>query len=110
MIFQETLTQEDNLRATITAAYRQDEKTIVENLLANFTLDSAAKSRIHKTAEKLVIAVRKERLSNSGLDSFLYQYNLSSEEGIALMCLAEALLRVPDKETVNKLISDKISP
>lgn len=110
MIFQETLAQESELRAAITAAYRQDEKTVVENLLANFVLDNAAKSRIQTTAEKLVIAVRKERLSNSGLDSFLYQYNLSSEEGIALMCLAEALLRVPDKETVNKLISDKISP
>jgi RHH-type proline utilization regulon transcriptional repressor/proline dehydrogenase/delta 1-pyrroline-5-carboxylate dehydrogenase len=57
----------------------------------------------------LVEEVRKQRLGKSGLDSFLYQYDLSSEEGIALMCLAEALLRVPDKATVDKLISDKIS-
>lgn len=110
MIFPEPVLQETELRAAITAAYRQDESTVVENLLANFELDQAAKARIYATAEKLVIAVRHEQAKHSGLDSFLQEYNLSNEEGIALMCLAEALLRVPDKETVNKLISDKISP
>lgn len=110
MIFSEAMPKEDALRAAITTAYRNDEAVVVKNLLDNLHLDYAEKLRINNTAAKLVKEVRQQRLGNSGLDSFLYQYNLSSEEGIALMCLAEALLRVPDKETVNKLISDKISP
>lgn len=110
MIFSEPMPKEMDLRLAITEAYRKSEKDVVENLLANIHLDYAEKAKINETATILVKAVRQERLSNSGLDSFLYQYNLSSEEGIALMCLAEALLRVPDKDTVNKLISDKISP
>ncbi len=48
-------------------------------------------------------------MSKGGLDAFLYQYDLSSEEGIALMCLAEALLRIPDATTADRLIKDKIA-
>lgn len=64
---------------------------------------------IHQRAYELVTQIRKDRVGKGGLDAFLFQYDLSSEEGIALMCLAEALLRIPDKQTVDDLIRDKIS-
>ncbi len=61
------------------------------------------------TARQLVETVRRERLGKGGLDALLHEYALSSPEGVALMCLAEALLRIPDSETVDKLIRDKIA-
>ena len=48
--------------------------------------------------------------SNGLMEVFLAEYGLSTDEGVALMCLAEALLRVPDAETIDELIEDKISP
>ncbi len=57
---------------------------------------------------RLVTAVRRERLGKGGIDAFLHEYALSSPEGVALMCLAEALLRIPDAETVDRLIRDKL--
>src|SRR5437764_1740797 len=68
-----------------------------------------ARERIAATARRLVDTVRRERLGKGGLDAFLHEYALSSPEGVALMCLAEALLRIPDAETVDKLIRDKIA-
>src|SRR5476651_1241061 len=89
--------------------YLADETACVETLIQSAIFSTDALARIAKTAEKLVINVRETRLAQSGLDAFLYQYDLSSDEGIALMCLAEALLRIPDKKTIDKLIRDKIS-
>src|SRR5699024_6299358 len=57
---------------------------------------------------RLVEAVRKQAASGSSIDAFMQQYELSSAEGVVLMCLAEALLRIPDGETIDKLIEDKI--
>jgi RHH-type proline utilization regulon transcriptional repressor/proline dehydrogenase/delta 1-pyrroline-5-carboxylate dehydrogenase len=65
-------------------------------------------TRISEQAQIWVSAIRNTRLSGSGLDAFLAEYDLSNEEGIALMCMAEALLRIPDNETRNKLIRDKV--
>ena len=62
-----------------------------------------------RLARRLVKQVREERRRASGVDALMHEFSLSSEEGIALMCLAEALLRIPDKATRNKLIHDKIS-
>lgn len=75
--------------------------------LAEQTPDMAALVKLE--AAKLVEDVRKVR--NPGLmESFLSEYGLSTREGVALMCLAEALLRVPDSDTIDALIEDKISP
>src|SRR5207237_9179486 len=65
--------------------------------------------RIADQARAFVVAVRRERLGKGGIDAFLQEYALSSPEGVALMCLAEALLRIPDAETVDRLIRDKIA-
>lgn len=101
-------TQQHPLRKALNEIYLQDEAIVVEQLLKAAKLPSSILERIAETAKQLVTKVRNARLSQGGLDAFLYQYDLSSNEGIALMCLAEALLRIPDNETVDKLIRDKI--
>lgn len=97
------------LRAAINAHYRMDEHQCVDKLLQYIQLSDEDTQSIHDQAYKLVEEIRKSKESQNGLDAFLHKYDLSSEEGIALMCLAEALLRIPDKETVDRLIRDKIS-
>lgn len=97
------------LREAITAAYRQDETTCINALLAEAALPKEALDRITTTATTLVNETRKRRKKQAGLDAFLHEYDLSSDEGIALMCLAEALLRIPDHYTIDRLISDKMS-
>ncbi|MDR2113592.1 MAG: bifunctional proline dehydrogenase/L-glutamate gamma-semialdehyde dehydrogenase PutA, partial [Candidatus Accumulibacter sp.] len=64
--------------------------------------------RIFERAKPLVETVRERRLKSTGIDAFLNTYDLSSREGVVLMCMAEALLRIPDTETVDRLIRDKI--
>ena len=56
----------------------------------------------------LVRKVRETRVGQGGIDAFMHAYELSSKEGVVLMCLAEALLRIPDPETANMLIRDKL--
>lgn len=107
MIFLEKYLHEP-LRAAITEAQRMDEDQCVNHLLKAASLATEQLNAIQRQAKDLVENVRQEQFRRQGLDSFLYEYDLSSEEGIALMCLAEALLRVPDKETVHRLIRDKI--
>jgi RHH-type proline utilization regulon transcriptional repressor/proline dehydrogenase/delta 1-pyrroline-5-carboxylate dehydrogenase len=99
-----------SLRHAIRAAYRIDETEAVERILAAAALPADALDRIAERARGFVLAVRKERVGKGGLDAFLHEYALSTQEGIALMCLAEALLRIPDADTVDKLIRDKIGP
>ncbi len=60
-------------------------------------------------AHRLVSNVRSQRTRASGVDALMHEFSLSSEEGVALMCLAEALLRIPDSATADRLIADKIS-
>lgn len=96
-------------RALINKAYRIDELTIMNELIEKASLDSANLAAVRGQATKLVEEVRAGRKKSTGIDSFLTQYSLSSEEGIALMCLAEALLRVPDKATIDGLIKDKLT-
>lgn len=97
------------LRATINEAYRISEQDIVTALIKEATLDEKLTVAIRNLAKRLVDKVRTERKKTTGIDSFLTQYALSSDEGIALMCLAEALLRVPDNATIDNLIKDKLA-
>ena len=93
-------------RGALRAAFRQEEAACVADRLREtqvFTRDHAA---IQAYAVKLIQDARKRDVS--GIDAFLHQYGLNTEEGIALMCLAEALLRVPDGRTADALIRDKI--
>ena len=96
------------LRQAIDDAYLQDETDAVNLLLPLATLDEALSDRIETLARELVQEVRKQPARGS-LDAFLHEYDLSSQEGVMLMCLAEALLRIPDDETADRLIKDKLS-
>ncbi|RME18654.1 MAG: bifunctional proline dehydrogenase/L-glutamate gamma-semialdehyde dehydrogenase PutA, partial [Alphaproteobacteria bacterium] len=88
---------------------RRDEGALIEDLVALAELDAPARQRIVARATDLVKRIR--QASRPGLmDVFLAEYGLSTEEGVALMCLAEALLRVPDAPTIDALIEDKIAP
>ncbi|MFT4059134.1 MAG: bifunctional proline dehydrogenase/L-glutamate gamma-semialdehyde dehydrogenase PutA [Legionella sp.] len=99
----------EGLRATINHAYRTDELTLVTELCDKADLSPQQLMAIKNSATQLVESVRSERKKSTGIDSFLTEYALSSEEGIALMCLAEALLRVPDSATIDNLIKDKLA-
>ncbi len=108
MIFASPPPAADPLRQRLRAAYRADETQTVEQLLAAAALPADALDRIGERARTLVKAVREKRVGQGGLDAFLHEYELSSREGVVLMCLAEALLRIPDAETANLLIKDKL--
>ena len=97
------------LREAITSAYRTDEAEAVRALLNQVEKDSASAEDTRALAARLVTAVREKRTRASGVDALMHEFSLSSEEGVALMCLAEALLRIPDHETADRLIADKIS-
>ncbi|MEP7207707.1 MAG: bifunctional proline dehydrogenase/L-glutamate gamma-semialdehyde dehydrogenase PutA [Casimicrobiaceae bacterium] len=97
------------LRHAITAAYRRPEPEAVAALVPHATFAPEALSRWRARARHLVERVRAERARSSGVDALMNEFALSSEEGIALMCLAEALLRIPDADTADRLIRDKLS-
>ena len=97
------------LRAAIREHHRSDEAERVRDLLARLDGSEESRGRIEARARRLVEAVRRERLGRGGLDAFLHEYGLSSQEGVLLMCIAEALLRVPDDLTQERLIRDKLS-
>jgi RHH-type transcriptional regulator, proline utilization regulon repressor / proline dehydrogenase / delta 1-pyrroline-5-carboxylate dehydrogenase len=96
------------LRDAISAAYLADEDTIVDQRIAQATLSPKEEAQTARVAADLVARIREDAGRGGGVDAFMREYALSSEEGVALMCLAEALLRVPDAETQDKLIRDKI--
>jgi len=95
-------------RRAITAAYRRDEATALAPLIDAASLDGATKAAIRQTAYDLVSTLRANH-KGSGVEGLVQEYSLSSEEGVALMCLAEALLRIPDHATRDALIRDKIA-
>lgn len=105
--FAQSIAPQSVLRSAITSAYRRAEPECLPMLIA-LAEPGAQKPQITELARKLVQALRTKRLG-SGVDGLIHEYSLSSQEGVALMCLAEALLRIPDKATRDALIRDKIS-
>ena len=97
------------LRQALSAAYLADENGILESLIAKAKMSPAEEAATAVLARDLVSQLRVAREDKSGVDAFTQEYALSSEEGVVLMCLAEALLRVPDAETQDLLIRDKIA-
>jgi len=105
-----TLSNKDqlqNIRIGMRSTYLADEKVCIEALLKSLALSSETREKISAQAADLVRHVR----NHSGptmMEKFLGEYGLSTKEGVALMCMAEALLRVPDKATIDALIEDKV--
>ncbi len=97
------------LRAAITAHYRAAEPVCVQALLPEATLPPETARQAETTARRLVAALRAKGTSGA-VQQLVREYDLSSQEGVALMCLAEALLRIPDAATRDALIRDKIGP
>ena len=98
----------DAARARLTAAYSRDETEAVNELIAQAELPPAERDLVLARATELVARVRAKKHEQTAVESFMREYDLSSEEGVLLMCVAEALLRIPDKSTADKLISDKL--
>ena len=92
----------------INAQYLSEEQPLVRDLADQARLAPQAAHEVGARALALVQAVRTTRGSGGALDAFLREYSLASREGVILMCLAEALLRIPDGETADRLIADKI--
>ena len=105
--FAQQIAVQSVLRSAITSAYRRAETECLPMLLS-LADPGPQKDAIQGTARKLVESLRNKRISG-GVDGLIHEYSLSSQEGIALMCLAEALLRIPDKASRDSLIRDKIS-
>jgi len=108
IVFAEAPPPATPLRAAIRDSCREDEAKAVAHILAAAEISVDMRDRIAARARSFVAAVRRERLGKGGIDAFLHEYSLSSPEGVALLCLAEALLRIPDAENVDRLIRDKI--
>ncbi|ELQ01118.1 bifunctional proline dehydrogenase/pyrroline-5-carboxylate dehydrogenase [Xanthomonas translucens DAR61454] len=96
------------LRAAITAAWLKDEAEHVRELLEQARLPAADQAKVQALAADLVTRVRARAQDQGAIEAFMRQYDLGSEEGVLLMCVAEALLRIPDQETADKLIRDKL--
>ncbi|WP_089173650.1 bifunctional proline dehydrogenase/L-glutamate gamma-semialdehyde dehydrogenase PutA [Bosea sp. AS-1] len=90
------------------APYAEDDGAIAGRLLAGARRDPAAKARIDARATGLIEAIRTRKVGLGGIEELLREYSLSTKEGLALMVLAEALLRVPDAVTADRLIEDKL--
>ena len=94
-------------RTELRRAYRPDEEQVVRERLDQARLAPDIRGEAAAMARTLVKGVRSQK--PSGVDAFLHAYDLGSDEGIAMMCLAEALLRIPDAHTADELIADKLS-
>ncbi len=95
------------LRAAVTAACRRAEELCLPPLIEAATLGSEQDSAATDLARRLVTALRGKR-RGGGVEALVQEFSLSSQEGVALMCLAEALLRIPDTATRDALIRDKV--
>ncbi len=96
-------------RKNICDAAHAPEQDVLDTLKKHAEIDAKLRTQITASATQLVNDIRGD--TNPGImEVFLAEYGLSTDEGVALMCLAEALLRVPDAETVDALIEDKIAP
>ncbi|ETD67799.1 bifunctional proline dehydrogenase/pyrroline-5-carboxylate dehydrogenase [Pelistega indica] len=104
--FGQDIQSQSVLRSAITSAYRRPETECVPVLLQQATIANPEQTKT--LALKLVTAL-KQKTPSGGVESLIQEFALSSQEGVALMCLAEALLRIPDRATRDALIRDKIS-
>ncbi len=106
--FAPSVREQSALRQAITAAYRRSEPECLAPLLDAASVSDSEAQTIKATARRLIEALR-AKAKGTGVEGLVQEYSLSSQEGVALMCLAEALLRIPDTATRDALIRDKIA-
>ncbi len=95
-------------RDEIASYHLVEEMRLVGGLIERAIYTEDERRRTADVARRLVHAARAGRHKYSGIDAFMQEYGLTSEEGVILMCLAEALLRIPDTETADALIAEKV--
>ncbi len=108
-LFDHELPAPDDSRRRIRDAFLADERDTIRRSADAVALDPAARAAITATATDLVTEVRRRPRPGLGIEALLQEYELDTQEGVALLCLAEALLRIPDAETANRLIHDKLA-
>src|SRR4029079_2239462 len=96
-------------REEIAAHHLIDEQRLLDRVIERAGFSEDERRRSTDLARRLVHAARADRGKHAGVDAFMREYGLSSEEGVILMCIAEALLRIPDTETADELIAEKIA-
>src|SRR4029077_12008226 len=90
------------------APYAPDDRAIAARLLPQARLDAEQEARIDRTAARLIDSIRANDDPLGGVEDMLREFALSTKEGLALMVLAEALLRVPDARTADRFIEDRL--
>ena len=108
MLYNGDLTTDCPIRQKIRDFYRIDENAVIDHILPLAEVGVTARSRAWERARQMVLNIRKDQDGQNGVDALLNEFSLT-EEGVVLMCLAEALLRVPDKKTQESLIRDKLA-
>ena len=104
MLLQEQLPEQNELQRAISEAYLEPEESAIAQVLSRYPCSYSQQQAIQASARELVLHVQQEESDTGGMEAFMRHYDLSSEEGVMMMCLAEALLRIPDKETEDLLI------
>ena len=105
----ETAQPQAAARLPLRRLHRAPEAECVAALLEAARLDPPRAASARRLAQQLAGALRQRRARAGGVDALMHEFSLSSQEGVALMCLAEALLRIPDAATADALIRDKLS-
>ena len=95
--------------AAIRAAFLADETATLRTLAAQAATDDAARAAVGAQATRWIEGVRARHTGGGGIETFLAEYGLGTHEGVLLMCIAEALLRIPDAATADRLIRDKLA-
>ncbi|MEQ1577909.1 MAG: hypothetical protein ABL894_09665, partial [Hyphomicrobium sp.] len=96
-------------RDEIASHHLMDETRLTGGLIERAVYTGDERRRTAEIARQLVTAAREDPANHVGIDAFMREYGLSSEEGILLLCLAEALLRIPDAQTADQFIAEKIA-
>ena len=99
----------NDLRELIQETHLSDESQIIDKWSQSSSITPGNRIESQKQAIKLINDIRNDERP-ALLELFLSEYGLSTDEGVALMCLAEALMRIPDARTMDELIEDKIAP
>ena len=102
------MTSEPSALPPFQAAYAPDDSVMAARLLGTANLSAAQDERIDRSATRLIDAIRATDDRLGGVEDMLREFALSTKEGLALMVLAEALLRVPDSRTADRFIEDKL--
>ncbi|MFT6733476.1 MAG: RHH-type proline utilization regulon transcriptional repressor/proline dehydrogenase [Polaribacter sp.] len=109
MLLNHSIVSSSDTRQKLRSFYRKDENKVLDKIIPLAEIGAIARSRTWERARQMIVEIRRVQSGKGGVDALLQEFAISSDEGVVLMCLAEALLRVPDKLTADELIRDKLS-